>query len=127
VTGVVEKGTPGFSASKMQDKIALQVVHNAHILDGVRVPEANCGEALAATAGGHCRRSPLALVKAFCTVRMRETVGYARELLGGNGILPENQVGRFDADVEATYSDEGTRQINTLIVGRAITGTSAFV
>ncbi len=68
-----------------------------------------------------------ALAKAFCTVRMRETVGYARELLGGNGILLENQVGRFVADAEAIYSYEGTREINTLVVGRAITGMSAFV
>jgi glutaryl-CoA dehydrogenase len=68
-----------------------------------------------------------ALAKAFCTVRMRETVGWARELLGGNGILLENNVGRFVADSEAIYSYEGTREINTLIVGRAITGLSAFV
>jgi glutaryl-CoA dehydrogenase len=68
-----------------------------------------------------------ALAKAFCTVRMREAVGWARELLGGNGILLENHVGRFVADSEAIYSYEGTREINTLIVGRAITGTSAFV
>ncbi|HEY2549266.1 MAG TPA: acyl-CoA dehydrogenase family protein [Streptosporangiaceae bacterium] len=68
-----------------------------------------------------------ALAKAFCTVRMRETVGYARELLGGNGILLENQVGRFVADAEAIYSYEGTREINTLLVGRAITGLSAFL
>jgi glutaryl-CoA dehydrogenase len=67
-----------------------------------------------------------ALAKAFCTVRMRETVGYARELLGGNGILLEHQVGRFVADAEAIYSYEGTREINTLVVGRAITGLSAF-
>ena len=68
-----------------------------------------------------------ALAKAFCTVRMRETVGLARELLGGNGILLEYHVGRFVADAEAIYSYEGTREINTLIVGRAITGTGAFV
>ncbi len=68
-----------------------------------------------------------ALAKAFCTVRMRETVGWARELLGGNGILLENHVGRFVADAEAIYSYEGTREINTMIVGRAITGLSAFV
>jgi len=68
-----------------------------------------------------------ALAKAFCTVRMRETVGWARELLGGNGILLDHQVGRFVADAEAIYSYEGTREINTLIVGRAITGLSAFV
>jgi glutaryl-CoA dehydrogenase len=67
------------------------------------------------------------LAKAFCTVRMRETVGWARELLGGNGILLEHHVGRFVADAEAIYSYEGTREMNTLIVGRAITGLSAFV
>jgi glutaryl-CoA dehydrogenase len=67
------------------------------------------------------------LAKAFCTVRMRETVGWARELLGGNGILLEESVGRFVADAEAIYSYEGTREMNTLIVGRAITGHSAFV
>jgi glutaryl-CoA dehydrogenase len=67
------------------------------------------------------------LAKAFCTVRMRETVGWARELLGGNGILLEENVGRFVADAEAIYSYEGTREINTLVVGRAITGHSAFV
>jgi len=67
------------------------------------------------------------LAKAFCTVRMRETVGYARELLAGNGILLDHQVGRFVADAEAIYSYEGTREMNSLIVGRAITGFSAFV
>jgi glutaryl-CoA dehydrogenase len=66
------------------------------------------------------------LAKAFCTVRMRETVGWAREVLGGNGILLEESVGRFVADAEAIYSYEGTREVNTLIVGRAITGHSAF-
>jgi glutaryl-CoA dehydrogenase len=67
------------------------------------------------------------LAKAFCTVKMRETVGYARELLGANGILLEYQVGRFVADAEAIYSYEGTREMNTLIVGKAITGFGAFV
>ena len=67
------------------------------------------------------------LAKAFCTVKCRETVGYARELLGGNGILLENHIGRFVADAEAIYSYEGTRGMNTLIVGKSITGLSAFV
>src|SRR5262249_17990658 len=66
------------------------------------------------------------LAKAFTTVKCRETVGYARELLGGNGILLENHVGRFVADAEAIYSYEGTREMNTLIVGKSITGLSAF-
>src|SRR5262249_24812587 len=68
-----------------------------------------------------------ALAKAFCTVKCRETVGYARELLGGNGILLDEHIGRFVADAEAIYSYEGTREMNTLIVGKSITGLSAFV
>ena len=67
------------------------------------------------------------LAKAFCTVKMRETVGFARELLGANGILLDYNVGRFVADAEAIYSYEGTREMNTLIVGRAISGFSAFI
>jgi glutaryl-CoA dehydrogenase len=58
-------------------------------------------------------------------VRARETVGWARELLGGNGILLDHHVARFVAD--AIYSYEGTREINALVVGRAITGFGAFV
>jgi len=76
---------------------------------------------------GQAKDHHSALAKAFCTVRMRETVGWARELLGGNGILLDYQIGRFVADAEAIYSYEGTREINTLIVGRAITGLGAFV
>jgi glutaryl-CoA dehydrogenase len=67
------------------------------------------------------------LAKAYCTVKCRETVGYARELLGGNGILLDEHIGRFVADAEAIYSYEGTREMNTLIVGKSITGLSAFV
>src|SRR5476649_2224356 len=67
------------------------------------------------------------LAKGICTVRMRETVGWARELLGANGILLEHHIGRFVADAEALYSYEGTREMNALIVGKAITGFSAFV
>jgi glutaryl-CoA dehydrogenase len=76
---------------------------------------------------GMLRDEHASLAKAFSTVRMRETVGWAREVLGGNGILLEHHVGRFVADAEAIYSYEGTREINTLIVGRAITGIGAFV
>jgi glutaryl-CoA dehydrogenase len=54
-------------------------------------------------------------------------VAWAREVLGGNGILLDYQVARFFADAEALYSYEGTREMNTLIVGKAITGFSAFV
>src|SRR5262245_31848920 len=68
-----------------------------------------------------------ALAKAFSTSKARETVSWARELMGGNGILVDYNVARFFADTEAIYSYEGTYQMQTLIVGKAITGFSAFV
>jgi len=67
------------------------------------------------------------LAKVFCTLRTRDIVSHARELFGGNGILIKHDIARFVADAEAIYSYEGTKEINTLIVGRAITGQSAFV
>jgi glutaryl-CoA dehydrogenase len=199
---LVEKGTPGFTAEKMEDKMALRVVQNALItLKDCRVAETNrlqnarsfrdtaavlrmtragvAWQAVGCAMGAYEHAlayaqqrkqfgKPIAsfqlvqdllvgmlgnitasqcmvlrlsqmqdagvmndehasLAKAFCTSKCRETVGFARELLGGNGILLENQVGRFVADAEAIYSYEGTREMNTLIVGRAVTGFSAFV
>lgn len=67
-----------------------------------------------------------ALAKMWTSLHARETVALAREVLGGNGILLENDVARFFADAEAVYSYEGTHEINALIVGRALTGASAF-
>ncbi|EHQ29857.1 acyl-CoA dehydrogenase family protein [Mucilaginibacter paludis] len=67
------------------------------------------------------------LAKVFCSLRTRDVVSKAREVMGGNGILLEYDVARFVADAEAIYSYEGTKEINSLIVGRAITGFSAFV
>jgi glutaryl-CoA dehydrogenase len=198
---LVEKGAPGFTAEKMEDKMALRVVQNALItLRDCRVPKANrlqkahsfrdtaavlrmtragvAWQAVGCAMGAyehalayarrrqqfgrpigafqlvqdllvsmlgnivasHCmtlrlsqlqdagelRDEHASLAKAYCTAKCRETVGFARELLGGNGILLDYQVGRYVADAEAIYSYEGTREMNTLIVGRAITGLSAF-
>ncbi len=67
------------------------------------------------------------LAKVFATTKMRETVGWCREVLGGNGIVLDYDVARHFADAEAIYSYEGTREMNTLIVGRSITGKAAFV
>lgn len=68
-----------------------------------------------------------ALAKMFTASKLRETVALAREVCGGNGITLDTDVARFHADAEAVYSYEGTHEINALIVGRAITGQSAFV
>lgn len=67
-----------------------------------------------------------ALAKMYCALRMRETVALAREVAGGNGIVLDYDVARFHADAEAVYTYEGTHDINSLIVGRSITGVGAF-
>lgn len=76
---------------------------------------------------GQLKDEHASLAKVFCTLRTRDIVRGAREVMGGNGILLDYNVARFVADAEAIYSYEGTKEINTLIVGRSITGFSAFV
>lgn len=76
---------------------------------------------------GRQSHAQAALAKGFVTSRARETVGWCRELLGGNGIVLGHGVARYFADMEAIYSFEGTREMNSLIVGREITGIPAFV
>jgi glutaryl-CoA dehydrogenase len=51
----------------------------------------------------------------------------AREILGGNGILIENHIARLWTDAEIMYTYEGTNEINLLLVGRELTGLSAFI
>src|ERR1700740_678309 len=68
-----------------------------------------------------------ALAKAFATAKCRETVAWARELMGGNGIVADYKAARFFTDCEALYSYEGTYQMQNLILGKAITGLGAFV
>jgi glutaryl-CoA dehydrogenase len=199
---VLEKGTPGFTATKIEGKVALRSVQNADImLEDVRLPDdqrlvnarsfTDTANVLRITRGGVAwgavglqmgayetalaytlereqfgqplagfqlvqdhlatmlsnitmslgvvvrlaqmqdagveKNEHAALAKATVSSRMRETVGIAREVMGGNGILLEHGLVRFFADAEAVYSYEGTREVNQLIVGRAITGTGAFV
>lgn len=76
---------------------------------------------------GILRDEDSALAKTWVAARMRETVALAREVVGGNGIVIDYDVARFFTDAESVYTYEGTHEINTLIVGRAITGSSAFV
>ncbi len=199
---LVTTDTPGFTATKIEDKIALRSVQNADItMTGVRVPESRrlqradsfrataevlrltrtevawqaigiavgayeaaldyareriqfgkpiashqlvqdllvkslanitasialCTQASAMQDAGVGGDEHSAMAKAFATAKMRETVGWCREVQGGNGIVLQKGVARFFADAEAIYSYEGTREVNTLIVGRAITGQAAFV
>ena len=76
---------------------------------------------------GECRDEDAALAKMWVCDRMRETVALGREIGGGNGIVLDYNLARFFADAESLYTFEGTREVNALIVGRSITGISAFV
>ena len=198
---LVEKGTQGYRARRIEGKGSLRAVWQAEIeLEDVRVPAENVlpggrsfkdtGAVLATTRGscawmalGHavagyeaaltyagrrkqfgkplvefqliqerlvgmlakvtsmqlyCRRlADLALAgrieptlaglaKAHNTSTARAVLAEARDLLGGNGILLDFHVIRHMADIESIHTFEGTETIQTLIVGRDITGASAF-
>ena len=66
------------------------------------------------------------LAKFTCTRLARTIASNARDLLGGNGILLKNRVARHIADIEAIHTYEGTETVQALIIGRSITGISAF-
>ncbi|MGG5752151.1 acyl-CoA dehydrogenase family protein [Zafaria sp. Z1313] len=66
------------------------------------------------------------LAKYTCTRTARQIASNARDLLGGNGILLDNRIARHFADLEAIHTYEGTETVQALIIGRSITGHSAF-
>ena len=67
-----------------------------------------------------------ALAKMHNTRKARQVIADARDLLGGNGILLDYHVMRHMTDIEAIYTYEGTEHVQSLIVGRDITGVGAF-
>ncbi len=75
---------------------------------------------------GRMTEGQASLAKMNNAAKARQVVALGREILGGNGILLDHHVARHFADMEAVYSYEGTNEINTLIVGREITGIAAF-
>jgi glutaryl-CoA dehydrogenase len=76
---------------------------------------------------GTADMAQVALAKSYTSARMRETVAMGRSMLGGNGIVTDYRMAKIFADAEAIYTYEGSFEINTLIVGRAVTGVSAIV
>lgn len=66
------------------------------------------------------------LAKLNNTRKARQVIAEARDLLGGNGLLLENHVIRHMGDIEVIHTYEGTETMQTLIVGRDITGVAAF-
>ncbi len=59
--------------------------------------------------------------------KARYVTQLAREIMGGNGMLIENHVARLWTDAEIMYTYEGTNEINLLLIGRELTGLSAFM
>jgi glutaryl-CoA dehydrogenase len=76
--------------------------------------------------GGRLRPTQASLAKYHNTRAARRIAAVARDLLGGNGILLENGVMQHMADIEAIHTYEGTESIQALLIGRDITGVSAF-
>src|SRR5829696_7949423 len=66
------------------------------------------------------------LAKLNNTRKARQVIAEARDLLGGNGVLLANHVIRHMGDIEVIHTYEGTETMQTLIVGRDITGVGAF-
>jgi glutaryl-CoA dehydrogenase len=75
---------------------------------------------------GELDPATVSMFKMNNVAKARQVVATARDVLGGNGILLDYRVMEHMADIEGVYSYEGTNDINTLIVGQAITGHRAF-
>lgn len=112
-------GKPLGSFQLIQEKLA-------HMLSNATASLAMVVRLTQQQEAGIYRDENSAMAKMFTARMLRETAALAREVCGGNGILLENNVARHHADAEAIYSYEGTHEINSLIIGRAITGVSAF-
>jgi glutaryl-CoA dehydrogenase len=78
-------------------------------------------------AAGTVTPEQASLAKVHNTRAARTIAADARDMLGGSGILLENHVIRHMADIEALHTYEGTDTVQSLLVGRAITGMGAFV
>jgi glutaryl-CoA dehydrogenase len=86
----------------------------------------------------HCRRiadldtagalapTQASLAKYHNTRAARRVASTARDLLGGNGILLDYGVAQHMADIESIHTYEGTESIQALLIGRDLTGHSAF-
>ncbi|WP_084148565.1 acyl-CoA dehydrogenase family protein [Brachybacterium phenoliresistens] len=102
-------------------------VRLADMLGTLTAMQLTCVRIAQLEAEGRIRPEQASLAKVQNTRAAREIAANARDLLGGSGILLENHVVRHMADIEALHTYEGTDTVQSLIVGRSVTGTSAFV
>jgi glutaryl-CoA dehydrogenase len=112
-------GKPLAAFQLVQDKLS-------HMLADITGMQLICLRLAQLQAEGRARLEHAALAKLNTASGARRVCAMARDLLGGNGILLDHHVARHHADVEAVYTYEGTDTVQSLIVGRAVTGISAF-
>jgi glutaryl-CoA dehydrogenase len=113
-------GRPLARFQLVQDKLS-------HMLADITAMQTLCVRMSQLQAQGRAQLQHAALAKLATASAARRVCATARDVLGGNGILLDHHVARHHADIEAVYTYEGTDSIQSLIVGRAITGLSAFV
>jgi len=112
-------GRPIAGFQLVQDKLS-------NMLADITGMQLTCLRLAQLQATGQVRLEHAALAKLQTASGARRVCAMARDILGGNGILLENHVARHHADMEAVYTYEGTDTVQSLIVGRAITGHAAF-
>jgi glutaryl-CoA dehydrogenase len=112
-------GKPLAGFQLVQDKLA-------RMLAEITAMQLLCLRVSQLAAGGKLTPGMAALAKMNNASKARQVIADARDLMGGNGILLEHHVARHQADIEAVYTYEGTDHIQSLIVGRDITGVQAF-
>jgi glutaryl-CoA dehydrogenase len=107
---------------------AAQLVQNrlAEMLVDVTTSSLMCWRVARLDQDGKATAPMASAVKLHAAASARRVVLSARDLLGGDGLLLSNHLARHHLDIEATYTYEGTHWVNALILGRAITGHSAF-
>ncbi|UGS28267.1 acyl-CoA dehydrogenase family protein [Microbacterium resistens] len=107
----------------------LQMVQErlTHMLEDLTAMQLYCRRMADMDAAGTLRPTQASLAKFHNTRAARRIAATARDLLGGNGILLENGVMQHMADIEAIHTYEGTESVQALLIGRDITGMSAFV
>jgi glutaryl-CoA dehydrogenase len=112
-------GRPIAAFQLVQDKLS-------HMLSDITGMQLTCFRMAQLQEEGRLRLEHAALAKLQTASAARRVCAMARDILGGNGILLDHHVARHHADMEAVYTYEGTDTVQSLIVGRAITGHSAF-
>ncbi len=115
----VQFGKPVASFQLVQNKLA-------NLLADVSAIKLYVDRLVELQESGQMTGTMASLAKMYCARTALHVASTARDLLGGNGLLLENHVARHLTDMEVVYTYEGTDHMQSLIVGRAITGLSAF-